>query len=101
MMSVMTIGCERGRVEMTDRSRGCIILVHAGTNASGECAIGAYKANQANSKAACSQSHSPQSGHECVDSEDLVGCISYTLGHKDIWRMRRTRVIMEVPSAPS
>jgi hypothetical protein len=44
----MTIGCERERVEMTDRSRGCIILVNASTNASGERTIGAYKANQAN-----------------------------------------------------
>jgi len=57
---------------MTDRSRGCIVLVNASTNASGERTIGAYKANQANRKAACFQSYSPQSGHECVDSENLV-----------------------------
>jgi hypothetical protein len=67
----MTIGCERG-VEITDRSRGCIILVNSSTNASGERAIGAYKAYQANRKAACFQSYSPQSGHECVNGENLV-----------------------------
>jgi hypothetical protein len=84
MMSVMTIGCERGRVEMTDRSRGSVILVNASTNSSGERAIGAYKADQANSKAACSQAHSPQSGHECVDGENLVKmCIvrAWSQGH--------------------
>jgi hypothetical protein len=57
---------------MTDRSRGCIILVNASTNASEERAIGAYKADQADSKAACVQSYSPQSGYECVDGEKLV-----------------------------
>jgi len=47
MMSVMNIGREGGRDEMTDRSRGSIILVSASTNASGKGTIGAYKANQA------------------------------------------------------
>jgi hypothetical protein len=57
---------------MTDRSRACIVLVNASTNANGKRTIGAYKANQASSKASCSQSYSPQSGHECVDGENLV-----------------------------
>src|SRR6266850_5076219 len=72
MMSAMTIGCERGLVEMTDWSRACIILVNASTNASRKRTIGAYKANQANRKASCFQSYSPQSGHECVNGENLV-----------------------------
>jgi hypothetical protein len=68
----MTIWYGRERVEMTNGSRGSIILVSASTNASGERTIGAYKANQGNSQAACSHSYSPQSGHECVDRENLV-----------------------------
>jgi hypothetical protein len=55
----MTIWNERGRVRMTDGSRACIVLVNASTNANGECTIGAYKANQADSKTACFQSYSP------------------------------------------
>src|SRR6266850_3537586 len=77
---------ERGRVEMTDRSRGSIILVNASTNASGERTIGTYKANQANSQAARFQSYSPQSRHECVDGETLVEmCIirSWSQGHME------------------
>jgi len=85
-MSVMTIGYESGRAEMTDRSRGSIILMYASTNASGERTIGAYKANQANGQAACSQSYSPQSGHKCVDGENLGKmCIirSWSQGHME------------------
>ena len=95
------MGYERARVEMTDRSGGRIIFVYSSTNASAERTIGAYQANQANRKAACFQSYSPQSGHECVDCENLVDMCSYALGHKDTRRMRQTRVIMAVPSAPS
>jgi hypothetical protein len=83
---------------MTNGSRGSIILMSASTNASGERTIGAYKANQGDSQAACFQSYSPQSGHECVDRENLVKmCImrSWSQGH------RRTSVIIALPSTPT
>ena len=57
---------------MTDWSRACIILMKASAHACRKRTVCAYKANQADRKASCFQSYSPQSRHECVDCENLV-----------------------------
>jgi hypothetical protein len=70
---------------MTHRSGDFITLVSARANASPERNKSEYKEDHENSKAACFHSYSPQCRHECVDSENLVGCVSVVdLESKDI-----------------
>jgi hypothetical protein len=100
MISAARVECERDR--MTYRSRDFVMLVNASPNANPECDKTEYKENHANSKAACFQSYSPQSGHECVHGEKLVRCVSIVvLGPKNIMRVRRTRMLKPTPTSPN
>jgi hypothetical protein len=100
MISVARVECERDR--MTHRSRDFVMLVDASPNANPERDKTENKENHANSKAACFQSHSPQSGHECVNGEKLVRCVSVVApGSKNIMRARRTRMLKPTPTSPN
>jgi hypothetical protein len=78
---------ERGRVGMTHGSRDLEIFEGASANADPERTKAEYRENQANSKAACFRSYSPQCRHECVDGKNLVrcciNCCSWAHGHKE------------------
>jgi hypothetical protein len=58
-------------IGITHRSRDFILLMNASPNASPERNKTEHKENHENSKAACFQSYSPQSRHECMDGEEL------------------------------
>jgi hypothetical protein len=57
---------------ITHRCRDFIILMNASADANPESNKTEYKEDHKDSEAACFQSYSPQSGHECVDGENLV-----------------------------